>query len=103
MREVFSSPDVTQVGYYKSVLDEAGITSFIRNENVNSIGLAGAMFFPALCVTDDADYDEAIRTLKARQLPGGTVTADWNCPTCTEKDPGNFEVCWNCAAPRPSA
>jgi hypothetical protein len=103
MREVFSGPDVTQVGYYKSVLDEAGISSFIRNENATSIGLAGAMFFPALCVTNDADYDEAIRTLKSRQFQSAPPAADWTCPTCLEKNPGNFELCWNCNAPRPGA
>jgi Putative prokaryotic signal transducing protein len=101
MREVFTSQDFTQVGYYKSVLDEAGISSFVRNENANSIGLSGAIFFPSLCVTEDADYDEAIRILKSRQYKETTPVADWTCPSCSEKNPGNFELCWNCTTPRP--
>ncbi len=103
MRQVFSSSDPTEVGYYKSMLDEAGIASFIRNENANSIGLIGAAFFPILCVTEDADYDEAIRILKTRMVPKTVEVADWTCPSCSEKNPGNFELCWNCATPRPSA
>jgi len=103
MREVFSSPDPTEVGYYKSILDAAGISSFIRNENANSIGLAGAMFFPSLCVIEDTTYDEAIRILKSRQVKNASVTAEWACPSCSEKNPGNFELCWNCNAPRPGA
>jgi hypothetical protein len=103
MREVFSSPDFTEVGYYKSMLDEAGISSFIRNENANSIGLVGAMFFPSLCIIDDAAYDEAIALLKSRRFKGGVEVADWTCPSCSEKNPGNFELCWNCNAPRPGA
>lgn len=102
MREVFTSQDFTQVGYYKSLLDEAGISSFVRNENANSIGLAGAMFFPSLCVTDDGDYDEAIRILKSQQFRGTPVGADWTCSFCSEINPGNFELCWNCKTARPS-
>jgi hypothetical protein len=101
MREVFTSQDFTQVGYYKSVLDEAGISSFVRNENANSIGLGGAIFFPSLCVTDDYDYVEAIRILKSQQYKETTPVADWTCPSCSEKNPGNFELCWNCNSPRP--
>jgi hypothetical protein len=102
MREVFSSPDFTAVGYYKSMLDEAGISSFIQNENANSIGLAGAMFFPALCIIDDASYDEAIHILKSRQFkPDAVGVEEWTCPSCSEKNPGNFELCWNCDTPRP--
>ncbi len=103
MREVFSSPDVTEVGYYKSILDAAGIPSFIRNENATSIGLAGAMFFPALCILDDSAYDECIRILKSGQLAGPVVGADWVCASCGEKNPANFELCWKCATPRPGA
>jgi hypothetical protein len=99
MREVFTNQDFTQVGYYKSILDEAGISSFVRNEN--AIGAVGAVFPPSLCVTDDSDYDEAIRILKSRQYIEPTFVADWTCPSCSEKNPGNFEICWNCNAPRP--
>jgi hypothetical protein len=103
MREVFSSPDVTEVSYYKSLLDEAEIASYIQNENANSIGLAGAMFFPRLCIVDDTAYHEALRVLKERQFKGSIEPADWTCPTCSEKNPGNFELCWKCNAPRPGA
>jgi predicted amidophosphoribosyltransferase len=27
----------------------------------------------------------------------------WRCPACGERNPANFEVCWNCAAPPASA
>ena len=103
MREVFSSQDFTQVGYYKSILDDAGIPSFIRNENATTIGLIGTSFFPALCITDDEDYDEAVRILESRQFKNAPMVSDWTCPSCSEKNPGNFELCWNCNAPRPGA
>jgi len=101
MREVFTSSDFTQVGYYKSILDEAGISSFVRNENANNTMPVGTMFWPSLCVIEDADYDEAIRILNSRRNNVAAVGADWTCPSCSEKNPGNFELCWNCNAPRP--
>ena len=101
MREVFTSQDFTEVGFYKSMLDEAGIVSFIRNENANSQGLAGSMFFPSLCVTRDEDYGEAIRILKSGQAKDTKPGVDWTCPSCSEKNPGNFELCWKCGAARP--
>lgn len=27
---------------------------------------------------------------------------EWDCPSCGQAVPGNFEVCWNCNAPRPT-
>ena len=34
---------------------------------------------------------------------GPTHTDVWNCAKCNEKVPVNFELCWNCSTPRPSA
>jgi hypothetical protein len=99
MREVFSNSDFTRVGYYKSILDEAGISSFVRNEN--AIGAVGAVFPPSLCVTNDSDYDEAVSILKSRQFVKAAPAVDWVCPACSETNPGNFEVCWKCNALRP--
>ena len=101
MREVFQSTDFTEAGYYKSILDAAGIVSFIKNQNTGNPALSGASFSASLCVIDDADFDEAIQTLKAQQAPVATATGpEWICPSCHEKNPGNFEICWNCQAAR---
>ncbi len=101
MREVFTNQDVTQVGYYKSMLDEAGISSFIRNEYTANPEVAGAMYFPTLCVVDDADYDKAIVLLKSQKLTDKKDGTDWICPSCSETNPSNFESCWKCNALRP--
>ena len=102
MRQVFTSQDVTQVGYYKSILDDAKIASFIRNENGSNPATSGAMFLPALCVVKDSEYADAIRILKARQAEEGEIgkRPEWRCAACTERNPANFELCWNCGAAR---
>ena len=101
MREVFSNQDLTLVAYYKGLLDEAGISCFIRNENGGNPDVAGISFQPTLCVITDADFDAAIALLKSQPAPSTTVRADWKCPSCHEENPGNFELCWNCGATAP--
>lgn len=58
MREVFVNQDHARVGFYKSVLEEAGIPNFVRNETANNItDMPSLVLFPALCVVHDEDYD----------------------------------------------
>jgi len=84
------------VGFYKSILDEAGIASFIQNENSNNPEMVGANFFPALCVIEDADYEKAIGILKSQQQEGPIHAEEWKCSSCSEINPPNFGSCWNC-------
>jgi hypothetical protein len=103
MRQVYTSQDSTQVGYYKSILDEAGILSFIQNENNNNTAVAGAAFLPSLCVVDDKDYERAVGILKSKQVMASRTGPEWTCPSCLEKNPANFDSCWNCDSLRPNA
>ena len=98
MKEVYRHSDVTRVGFYKSILDDEGIACFIRNQYADgSVFGAGAVdFCPTLCITNDDDYSPALQLLanhEYRVVEGG---ADWICPNCKEKVPGEFSSCWNC-------
>src|SRR5579871_4246824 len=98
MREVFCSPDSASVGVRQALLQEAGINTFIQNENLSrSVNAFIGPFQAKLCV-DEADYDaamEVLRTLKEEQAP------DWICPACKESVPGSFDSCWKCQALKP--
>jgi hypothetical protein len=101
MKEVFSHPDPTVVGLKKSLLEEAGIDCFIRNEHSSATFGAGALglvqspiFDPSLCIVDDSRYAEAMAALKTAAK---SDRADWRCPKCGETVPGKFETCWNCS------
>ena len=105
MREIFVHQDFTRVGHFKSILDSAGIGSFIRNEaSHNSVTeLPSPILFPTLCVEDDADYEKALELLREVYQPHDTDAPDWTCGTCKETVPGTFESCWSCGAPRQGA
>jgi hypothetical protein len=97
MREVFVNQDHARVGLYKSVLDEAGIANFVRNEMANNITeMPSPLFFPTLCVVRDEDYDEAMRILGEIYHERSPQTADWRCAKCNEEVPGTFDSCWHC-------
>jgi hypothetical protein len=108
MKAVFVHHDPTVVGHKKSILEEAGIDCFIRNEATSATLGAGILglvqspiFDPVLCILDDSRYDEATALLKSISEPAQAVCADWRCPKCGETIPGNFETCWNCSSDRP--
>lgn len=104
MREVFVNQDHARVGFYKSVLDQAGIANFIRNELGNNITeLPSPIFFPALCVMQDEDYDEAMRILGEIYYQPPSQAPDWACAQCREEVPGTFDSCWHCGELRPGA
>ncbi len=102
MREVFVNQDHARVGFYKSILDEAGIANFIRNENSNNslAEMPSPVFFPALCVIHDEDYDRAMQILGEIYYAAPSQAADWRCQKCGEEVPGTFDSCWKCGALR---
>jgi hypothetical protein len=102
MKEVFVHRDPTRVGLYKSVLEEAGIPCFIRDE-YGSTSLASrksTFFSPALCVLNDEDEERAKGILADIENAPVTEERDWTCPSCQESVPANFGSCWKCGVLR---
>jgi hypothetical protein len=61
------------------------------------------VFFPALCVVRDEDYDEAMRILSAIYYAKPSEAPDWRCAKCSEEVPGTFDSCWQCGELRADA
>jgi hypothetical protein len=99
MRELFSERDFTRIGYYQTVLEAEGIQTFIRNENLSGTEVSIPIFFPALCVVDEHDYEKALQVLKTLNESDERLSRqETTCPKCGESNPGNFETCWSCSA-----
>ncbi|MBN8456702.1 MAG: DUF2007 domain-containing protein [Verrucomicrobia bacterium] len=103
MKELFREREFERVAFFRQVLEDEGIPTMIRNENLTMSGLSEIPipeFFPALCVMNDDDYPRAVAIIRARldeekSDPG----EDIGCPACGESNPGNFSNCWSCEAP----
>ena len=67
MKELYRSSDTALIGFYQSILDEAGIPHLVRNESTQQAvvgGLVAAIlhlpdFWPALCVVSVASTKES--------------------------------------------
>ena len=107
MKEVYSNPDYTRVGFGESMLKEAGIACFIRNANIALpiVGFSAEQTLPTLCITADEEWDRAqeiLSPLLQDGKPQEEAASEWICPFCGEAVPGEFQSCWKCGALHPN-
>ena len=103
MKLLFTSANNPEVGLLKDLLDQAGILSEVRNENLYS-NFPGAPFQPELWVLNDDDYPKACEIRDTNSGPSPGNRPGWFCHVCGEESEGPFEACWKCGTPRiPSA
>ena len=102
MTPVFSDREPARVGYFQSVLENAGILTFIRNQNTNTTmaEMPSGVFFQVLCVVNDDDFERAKELII--EVRDGTPDnlPEWKCAQCGESVPGGFDICWKCGADR---
>ncbi len=99
MKLLFTSPNSPEVGLLKDRLDEAGIPSEVRNENLYS-NFPGVPFQPELWVLNDDDFPKACEIRDISAGPTSESRAAWTCPVCGEESEGQFEACWKCGTAR---
>lgn len=105
MRKIYENVDFTSVGYYQSILEEAGIPTFLKNLG-SSVGMGEIPFvevFPELWVVNDEDYDRAMSVLEPYYQPEEPQASlpDWVCGSCGAEVDGSFGECWKCGKERP--
>jgi len=97
MKEILRHRDFVKVGHVQSMLEAAGISTFMRNETLSVSEVSTPDFFPAVCVVDDADYERAMTIVSDHFADIGSVDSpDRIYPHCNEQSPGSFGVCWKC-------
>lgn len=100
MIELLRYRDVTRVAYYRGLLENAGIQTFIRNENLSTTeGVSIPDFFPALCILNEDDQERAMRLINEDLENSQTaVIGEVICKSCGEPSPSNFDTCWKCGS-----
>ena len=101
--KVYSNDNITIVGSIQNYLLQHGIHADIRNEYTSG-AMGEAVFFdawPELWVID-TDVAEAKKLLEQVISPSeAAVTGlEWLCKHCSEANPANFELCWQCSLPK---
>jgi Putative prokaryotic signal transducing protein len=104
MKELFRHSDAALVAVYQSVLESAGIQTFVRNSNTQQAIVGDILaavfplpeFWPTLCVMNDDEYPDAMGILRDTKDEETSKQRQWECPQCRELVPGHFVLCWNC-------
>lgn len=97
MRDLITSIDSTRLGFFRSILEEAGIACFIRNETTAQLtNIFSGPLQPTLCLVEDADFERASALLVPHQSEEVCTAEEWLCPACKESNPASFELCWKC-------
>ncbi len=99
MKRVFSSPDSTQLGLLKNMLEKAGIRCVEINEQMAQT-IPTAPFQAELWVAQESDYVEALALLAAWANPAPAAGTGWVCSRCGELLAGQFSKCWKCGTHR---
>lgn len=97
MIELLRYRDITRVAYYRDLLENAGIQTFIRNENLSTTeGVSIPDFYPALCILSEVDQERAMSLINGDIRQGKETVGELVCKSCGESSPSNFDSCWNC-------
>ena len=99
MKEIYTHHDLARLGYFKTVLDEAGIPNLIRHESLYNLAVPFAVM-PSLCVRDDEDYDRAVELIRDHAESPPVSVAGWSCAAGGEAVPASFDSWWKCGAVR---
>ena len=102
MLKLYTSHNTVLVGHLQSILANAGINCWIRNQSLaGGIGeLPPTACWPELWLHDAADRDQALALIKPILAPSPVRHSPWHCD-CGEDLEGQFELCWHCGRPRP--
>jgi hypothetical protein len=85
---------------FKSLLEEAGIPSLIRNEFL-SVAAGEVPFLPTeLWILNDEDYPRAKELVDGLRDEKIEIHEPWLCPDCGEMIEGQFTSCWKCGKER---
>lgn len=99
MIELITDPTPGKISFFQAILEDAGIRTFVRNENMSGTEGMIPIFHPGLCILDDEDLPLAQQLIAENQPSADSeISPEITCITCGEASPGNFAICWSCSA-----
>lgn len=98
MIRVYSNESSLIVNHMKNILESRAISSCIKNETMQGIGIGElGMCWPELWIKDNSQQNEAEILIKDAISNLETSGEDWSCENCAEVNESAFNICWNCS------
>lgn len=97
MRKIYSAATLPDAHLVRGMLGQAGIEAKVFNENAQG-GMGEIPFthaYPEVWLVDERDSERAAEVIRQFERPGPHAVVV-RCAACSEDNPGNFQLCWNC-------
>ncbi len=98
MIRIYLAENIIEANFIKDILESHMIVAKILNQN--AIGAVGEIpvnqVYPEVWIHDESRREMARDLIK--DLNKTETSIDIFCSRCSEKNPGNFEICWNCGS-----
>ena len=100
MKEIFRHRVLHQVTRSRDVLENVGIETLLRNENLSVTDAPTLEFFPNLCVFNGEEFSKGVKLLGEHdEKMGKGAEVQVRRPSCGEMNLGNFDVLFSCHEP----
>ncbi|PKF49171.1 DUF2007 domain-containing protein [Enterovibrio nigricans] len=96
--QVYSASNSLEAHSLKGMLESEGIRVMLKGESLSSA--TGELPADVLAVTLWVDIAREAVARKALLHYEAQSSVVWFCRDCQEENGGNFEICWQCGAPR---
>ena len=100
MKEIFRHRELHQVTRSMDILENVGIETLLRNENLSVTDAPIPEFLPNLCVFNGKEFSKGVKLLgehDEKMAKGAEVQV--RRPSCDEMNLGNFDVLFSCHVP----
>lgn len=100
MKRIYTGRSVPDAGLVQAMLKEAGISTEVRNAQLQSMlgeasGIDGR---PSVWILNDDDFEKAEAIVETFLNPADSAnSAEWTCQRCGETHSAQFKACWKCA------
>lgn len=102
--EVYLAPDPVNAEIVKDMLEDRGIAAHVRRQHLwGAMGELPANVYPQVWIDDADDFERARALVRAFEKGPVESGLGWRCPGCGETIEGQFNACWHCQHPRPTA
>lgn len=100
MKRIYTAQNLPEAYLVRDLLARSGVAAHVFNEHaMAAMGeLALGAAYPQVWIAQEHQEQHARAVIADYETrPASTRTK--HCVSCGEQNPGEFELCWNCAAP----
>jgi hypothetical protein len=100
MKRIYTAQNLPEAYLVRDLLTRSGVAAHVFNEHAMAVmgELALGSAYPQVWIAQEHQEQHA-RLVIADYENRPALTTTKKCLGCGELNPGEFEICWNCATP----